>query len=152
MQRRRILMELRGAGKIKGVKPCIVFLKRNMGKMYNQGTADFVMSVNKYSLHFQKLSLFLRRLQPKDDFSIDLRIIKCYSFMVHSYNNTLTLYDANNRFLEINYHKGIADTFTTEDNINRIIKSLEEMGVKEINLAKDVIGNEEPDTEGEGTN
>jgi len=152
MQRRRIIMELRNTGKLKGVKPCIVYLKRNMGKIYNEGQADFVMSMNKTMLHFQKLSLFLRRLQPKEDFSIDLRIMEAYAFTVRSFNNTLTLFDRNKRFIEIHYHKGIADTFTTEDNIDRIIKVLEEMGIKQINFEKDVMGNEEPDTEGKGSN
>lgn len=152
MQRRRIIMELRNTGKLKGVKPCVIYLKRNMGNIYREGQADFVMTKNKNVLHFQKLSLFLRKLRPKEDFTIDLRIIKEYAFITKPFNNTLCLYDRNNRYIEIHYNKGISDTFTTEDNISRIIKELEEMGIKEINIEKDVMGDEEPDTEGKGSN
>ena len=152
MQHRAIIMELRNTGKLKGVKPCVVYLKRNMGNIYREGQADFVMTINKNMLNFQKLSFFLKKLKPNDDFSIDLRIIKEYTFVSRTFNNTLCLYDSNKRFIEIHYNKGIADTYITEDNVSRIIKVLEEMGIKEINIEKDVMGYEKPDTEGKGSN
>ncbi len=152
MQRRRIIMELRNSGKLKGVKPCMIYLKNNMGKIYNEGHADFVMSIKDNTLYFQKLSSFLRQLKPKEDFSLDLRRFKEYAFFQHSFYNVLCLYDKDKRYIEINYNKGIADTFPTEDNVNRIIKVLEEKGIREIDLEKDVISDEESNAKGKEIN
>ena len=43
-------------------------------------------------------------------------------------------------------------TFPTEDNMSRIIKILEEKGIKEINLDKGFDADEESNTEGKGSN
>ncbi len=152
MQRREIIMNLRANGKLKGVKPCMIFLKNNLGKIYNEGQADFVMSIKGDILYFQKITFFLKRLKPADDFTLNLNIIKEYAFFKKSFSNTLCLYDKDKRFIEINYNKGIPDTFPTEDNINRIIKILEQKGIKEIYKEEDENLNEESDTAGEKSN
>ncbi len=153
MQRKAIVMNVRTSGLLKGVKPCVIFLKNNIGKIYNEGQSDFILTIknNRY-LNFQKLSFFLHRLKPKEDFTLDLNNFKEYSFVKHMYHNTLCIYDYKKRFIEIHYHKGIEDTFPTEDNMSRIIKILEEKGIKEINLDKGFDEDEESNTEGKGSN
>lgn len=150
MQRRRIVMELRNSGKLKGVKPCMIYLKNNLGKIYNEGQADFVMSLKNDRLYFQKITLILKRLKPKDDFSVDLKTINEYAVFEKMYYNTLCLYDINKRFIEIHYNKGIADTYPTEDNISRIIKVLQERGIKERKFDEED-SDEGIDSETEGT-
>lgn len=153
MQRRRIVMDLRTSGLLKGVKPCVIYLKNNLGKIYNEGQADFVLTIkNNRFLNFQKLSFFLHRLKPKDDFTLDLNNFKEYSFFQHMYYNTLCIYDNHKRFIEIHYNKGVSDTYPTEDNMSRIIKILEEKGIKEIKLDEGTDDDEEFDTEGKGSN
>lgn len=151
MNRKQIIMDLRANGKLKGVKPCMVFLKNNLGQIYTEGQADFVMSIKGDTLYFQKITLFLKRLKPKDDFSVNLNNFKEYAFFQKALSNTLCLYDDKKRFLEINYNKGIPDTYMTEDNISRIIKIIEEKGIKEIYNEEENI-DEKLDTKGEGTN
>ena len=75
-----------------------------------------------------------------------------YTLIERSLYNVLCLYDNKKRYIEINYHKGIADTFPTEDNICRIIKSLEGRGIKKINLEKDVLNNEQSNSATEKSN
>lgn len=152
MQRRQIIMNLRTSGHLKGVKPCMVFLKNNLGKIYNEGQADFVMSIKDDKLFFQKITFLFKKLKPKDDFELNLNNIVEYTLIERSLYNVLCLYDNKKRYIEINYHKGIADTFPTEDNICRIIKSLEGRGIKKINLEKDVLNNEQSDSATEKSN
>lgn len=152
MQRRQIVMNLRTSGKLKGGKPCMVYFKSNLGKIYTEGRSDFVMSLSKDVLHFQKITTFLRRLKPSEDLSFPISRFKEYTFFRSTFYNTLCLYDAEKKYLEIHYNVGIADTFPTEDNISRIIKVLEEKGIKEIDLEKDVMKDEKPNSQGEGTN
>lgn len=151
MQRRRIVMELRNSGKLKGVKPCMIYLKNNLGKIYNEGHADFVMSMKDNTLYFQRISSVLKQLKPKDDFSLDLRRFREYAFFQHSFYNVLCLYDKDKRYIEIHYNKGVPDTYPTEDNINRIIKTLEERGIREIHMEGEEVLDEESDAEGKGT-
>lgn len=151
MQRRRIVMELRTSGKLKGGKPCMVYLKNNLGKIYNEGQADFVMTLKNDTLNFQRITFILKRLKPADDFSVNLKTIKEYALFNKTFYNILCLYDINNRFIEIHYNKGIPDTYPTEDNISRIIKVLEEKGIKEIYREGDESLNEEVNAEGKGT-
>lgn len=151
MQRRRIVMELRTGGKLKGGKPCMVYLKNNLGKIYNGGQADFVMTLKNDTLNFQRITFILKRLKPADDFSVNLKTIKEYALFNRTLYNVLCLYDINNRFIEINYNKGIPDTYPTEDNISRIIKVLEEKGIREIYKEGEDSSDEGADAEGEGT-
>ena len=149
MQRRTIIMNLRNYGKLKGVKPCFISMKNNLGKIYTEGQADFVMSIKNDKLYFQKLTFFLRRLKPADDFSLDIRTLRSYALFEKPYHNILYLYDVNKRFLEIHYFKGTPDMYPTEDNILRIIKVLEERGIKKWNPEEEI--DEEDDTKRSGT-
>ena len=130
-------MQLRNDGKLKGLKPCYVFLKQNMGKIYNEGHSDFVMSLKGNTLFFQKLSFFFHNLKPKYDFELDIRRFVSYSIIENMLTNNLYLYDKHGNYMEICYNKGVSDTAPTEININRIIAVLEEKGIKRFNLVED---------------
>ena len=43
MEKRELLLALRREGKLKGHKPCFVYLKHNLGKIYNEGSAKFII-------------------------------------------------------------------------------------------------------------
>ena len=150
MDRKAILLDLRNEGKLKGIKPCFVNLRPNIGKIYNGGSGTFIMSLRDDTLHFQKLSFFLHRLQPNDDFSINVKRFTEYRIDRRTSLAVLYLYDSEGRFLQIIYQIGTRETFATEDNISRITKELEEkFGLK---LAGDNYGKEESDSEGEEPN
>ena len=117
MDRRYIVQSLRVNGQLKGVKPCVIFLKKNNGDIYLNGMATFVMSIKNDKLYFQRISTFFHELKPKDDLELDLNRFESYVHVSRSYYNILCLYCKNRNFIEINYDKGTADTYPTEDNI-----------------------------------
>ncbi len=134
MDRRNIVQTLRINGQLKGVKPCVIFLKKNFGNIYLNGMATFVMTMKNNKIFFQRLSTFFHELKPKDDFEIDLSRFESYIHVERSYYNILCLYAKSRDFIEINYDKGTADTYPTEDNISRIIEELQKLGLKEKKL------------------
>lgn len=130
--RKEVIMELRVTRKLKGKKPCFIYMKKNKGEIYNEGQSDFVMTITDKYIHFQKLSFFLRKLQPEKDFKIERSIIKTYSvYQINIATNMLNLYTVDRKYLQIYFNVGIADTIETENNINEIIGLLEAQGVKE---------------------
>ena len=150
MDRKGILLDLRNEGKLKGLKPCFINLRPNIGKIYNGGSGTFIMTIRDNTLYFQKLSFFLHRLQPKDDFSVNAKRFTEYKIDRRTALAVLYLYDSEGRFLQIIYQIGTRESFATEDNISRIIKELETtIGLKE---AGDNNGEEKPHNEGEGSN
>lgn len=135
MDRRALLLELRTSGKLKGMKPCFVTLGQNIGKVYTGGTSDFIMSYKNKLLHFQKLSFFFHVLKPKDDFSVDMTKFTEYHFEDKGrFMKSLFLYTKDGRFLQINYQANMPHTFSTEENIARIIEDLKGLGMKETNF------------------
>ena len=81
MNRTQIVQNLRVSGRLKGKKPAVVFLKKNVGEIYNEGVAYFVMTEKNGFLNFQRLTTFTKSLKPEKDFSIELKdVIKasCY--------------------------------------------------------------------------
>ena len=131
MDRRNLVQTLRVNGELKGVKPCVIFLKRNNGNIYLNGMATFVMTMKNNKLNFQRISTFFHDLKPKEDFEIDLTRFESYIHVERSYYNILCLFAKNRNFIEINYDKGTPDTYPTEDNIHRIIDELQKLGIKE---------------------
>lgn len=129
MDRKTMLLEMRQEGTLKGKKPAFVFLKLNCGKIYNEGTADFIMSIKDNILYFQRLSTFFKVLQPKKDFQVNVRRFCEYDFRRSKYYATLTLFDKQGFYLEIHYQTGTKDSYKTEDSIARMIKEFEEMGI-----------------------
>ena len=130
--RKEVVIELRVTRKLKGKKPCFIYMKKNKGEIYTEGQSDFIMTITDKYLHFQKLSLFLRKLQPEKDFKIDRSIIKSYSiYSINIATSMLNLYTVDRKYIQIYYNIGIADTLETETNINEIIELLKIQGVKE---------------------
>ncbi len=129
MDRKTMLLEMRQTGTLKGKKPAFIFLKLNCGKIYNEGTADFIMSFKDNILYFQRLSTFFKVLKPKKDFELNVKRFCEYDFKRDRYVATLTLFDKAGFFIEIHYQTGTPDTYKTEDSIARLIKEFESMGI-----------------------
>lgn len=133
MNRRQIILYYRTNRMLKGHKPAIVSLKKNIGKIYKGTQADFIMTLGKEYLQFQRISFFTKKLLPEQDFKIALKRIKSYRFeKINVAIRKITFYTFENFFLEIEYASGTSDTYEGETNISDTLKALESMGVKEI--------------------
>lgn len=131
MKRREIILFYRTSRQIKGHKAGIIYLKANSGKIYNGGQSDFILSIGKENLFFQKISFFMKKLVPQKDFNLALSRIKSYNLREQNLvTNCLTLYTFEKYYIEIFYNTKTADTYETEMNIAEIIKILESRGVK----------------------
>lgn len=131
LNRKQIILYYRTNRLLKGHKPVIVSLKRNIGKIYQDGQADFIMSMGKENMFFQRLSFFSKKLLPEKDFELSLNRIKSYDLRKENIAvSCLTFYTFEKYFLEIRYFCGTSDTYEGESNIRSIIKALEERGVK----------------------
>ncbi len=132
MGRKETIMEMRVNRLLKGKKPCYVYLRQNIGQIYEGGQSDFIMSITNNFIHFQKLSFFLRRYKPEKDLKVDRKSIKSYThYNMNIATMTLILYTYDKKYIQIFYNTGIADTAETENNILGIINMLKEQGVKE---------------------
>lgn len=119
--------------KIKGLRPSIISLKKNIGKIYLEGQADFIMSLGKEEIFFQRLSLFTKKLIPQKDFSLSLARIKSFNLREETIvSNCLTLYTFEKQFIEIRYNKGTPSTYESETNVKELIKYLTSAGKKEL--------------------
>ena len=148
MDRKAILLNLRQNGKLKGLKPCFVNLRNNIGKIYNGGSGTYIMTLRDNTLYFQKLTFLFHRLAPKEDFSVNAKRFIEYRIDRKTGYALLNFYDKDGRFLPIFFQTGTKATFSTEENISRIIKELKSFGLKE-----EVMNNEEgTESEGEGAN
>ncbi len=134
MNRTQIVQNLRVSGRLKGKKPAVVFLKKNLGQIYTKGMAYFVMTEKNGMLNFQRLTAFTKSLKPEEDFSINLKDYKNYLFAKRNFYNILCLYNSKRQFIEINFDKGIPDTYQSEDNIAALIEMMEKMGIKELKI------------------
>ena len=133
MNQKDLLISLRSSGVLKGIKPVAVKLNKNKGGIYLDGKADYVMTIKDNILYFQRLSVFLKKPLPNLDFSVNLNNFKEYSVLtINSYVNCLYLYNKKNQYLEMYYLKGTRDTYFSEDNLFRMIKDFESLGIKEI--------------------
>ena len=121
MKRKEVLLYVRSSGYLKGLKPAIIYLKTNQGKIYNGGFKYFVMSLKN------------DKLDKKFDFEIKVdEIIRYQHITSNRMFNVLVIYLKDRKFLDIYYDKGIKDTFVIEDNIQRTIKCFEEKDIKEL--------------------
>lgn len=149
MDRKRILLDLRNEGKLKGLKPCFVSIKINNGKIYNGGGGTFIMTLKDGTFYFQKLSFFIHRLIPNEDFSVNAKRFYEYKLEKRTGFSIWYLYDKDGRYLPVIYQTGTPETFSTEDNVSRMIKELgEKYGLK---LEDGSYGKEDSLTEGEGS-
>ena len=133
MDKKQRLFEMRKSNKLKGLKPCFIFLKNNVGKMYNGGRANFIMSYNKETLYFQKLTFF-NNLSEKEDFEINAKRFINYQMFDFGITKMLTLVDKNGMFIQVFYKVRRKSSITTEDNIERILAELKKLGIKEVDL------------------
>lgn len=117
---------------LKGLKPAFVTLKFNTGKIYGGATSDFIMSLRDTTLYFQKITTFLKRLKPKEDFEINAKRFIEYSIITNPFSRILYLYDSKGYFLEIRYQYGTRESASSDENIDRIIAELKNTtGLKE---------------------
>lgn len=135
LNRKLIILENRTKGLLKGHRPAIVFLKKNQGKIYEGGAGDFIMSIGKDALHFQRLSMFTKKLVPEKDFMLPLHRIKSYHLRtVNIITNCLTLYTTEKFYIEISYNTKTPDSYESEMNIQSILKILKERNIMEMKL------------------
>ena len=105
MNRKELVMQYRVTRQLKGHRPTVIYLKKNIGKIYEEGTADFIMSLGKEELFFQRLSTFKKRLLPQKDFELSLARIKSYHLRdINPFTKCLTFYTAESFFIEIYYY------------------------------------------------
>lgn len=134
MNRKNIILELRTTRKLKGHRPCVVSMKQNGGKIYTGGQSDFVVSITDNYLHFQKLSFFLRKLQPEKDFKVPRNLLKSYNInILNRFLSVITFYTNERKYVQIFLNTGLADTYESEQNLSKIIEMLKTQGVKETN-------------------
>ena len=132
MDKKEFIQYLRINRIIKGNRPAFIYLKKNFGNIYNGKKSNFILSIRKNELIFQKVTFF-KGLKPQDDFILDLN-----NFLYHKvikYNilfNSLCLYDNDKNFIEIFFDINRKDSHETEINISDIIKKIIEFGIKEL--------------------
>lgn len=132
VSRKDTIMEMRVNRLLKGKKPCFIYMRQNKGEIYMGGQSDFIMTITDNFIHFQKLSFFLRKYQPKGDLKLDRKSIKYFThYNMNIATNTLILYTVDKKFIQVFYNCGVVDTIETENNISDIINLLKEQGVKE---------------------
>ena len=153
MDRQQFLLEMRTNHLLKGRKPCFISLRFNAGKIYNEGYSEFILSFKDGILYFQKLSKFLKRLQPKFDFTLNADRFLEYKIDAKSFMKILYLYDDTNRYIDICYRCGTKDSASTETNIERIIDEMSKnYRLKPFKEEVYDESEEEPNSEGEGSN
>ncbi len=150
MDRKGILLNLRNEGKLKGLKPSFVTLRTNAGKLYSGGSGTFIMTIRDNMLHFQKLSFLFHRLVPADDYSVNAKRFTEYKVIKKTGITLLYLYDVEGRYLPIFYQTGTSQTFSTEENIDKIIKELENNYGLRMEVEEN--GEEDSDSKGKGSN
>lgn len=153
MDRQQFLLEMRQNHTLKGRKPCFISLRFNSGKIYNEGYGEFIMSFKDGVLYFQKLSRFLKKLKPSDDFELNSKRFIKYDLIKKSFINTLYLYENNDRYIDICYQVGRKEAASTINNIQRIIDEMvENYGLKACAEVEKYDGEENIDSEGKGSN
>ena len=133
MNQKELLISLRSKGILKGVKPVMIQLVKNDGGIYKDGNADFVMTIKDDLLHFQRLSVFFKKPMPNLDFSVNLKNFKEYSIIsLNRFVNCIYLYNKKGQYLQMYYSKGTKETYFSEDNLFRMLKEIEKLGIKEM--------------------
>ena len=132
MTKKEFIQYLRVNRIIKGNRPAYITLKKNFGNIYKGKKSDFIMSITKKQLIFQKVTIF-KGLKPELDFALNISDLK--HFNITSYQgvfNTLCLYDSERNFLEIHFDGISQESRENTINIDDIIKRLAEAGVTEL--------------------
>ncbi|MCR5231839.1 MAG: hypothetical protein K6B64_04255 [Acholeplasmatales bacterium] len=129
MNRRSFLLEMRREGQLKGDKPCFVMVKYNDGNRSYRG--EYIMSLRNDKFYFQKVNRLFEMLRPKDDFELKVKDFIGFKVKALNHRNAFMLY-SNDDILSFEYMVGLRETFSTEENIERIGKVLVEKGLKRI--------------------
>ena len=132
MDKKEFIQRLRANRIIKGNRPTYIYLRKNVGNIYRGKRSDFILSINKNELYFQKITFF-KGLKPKDDFILNIKDF--IHFKIITYNilfSSLCLYDKDRNFIEINYDTRRKDSYETEVNMNDIVKRLVDAGITEL--------------------
>lgn len=130
MNRRSFLLEMRKSGQLKGDKPCFVVLKyKDENRSYR---GEYILSQRYDNLYLQKINRLFEMLRPKDDFSVSIHSFIGFKIESNNSRNSFILYKENGELLKMDYMVGLKETFSTEENIERIAKVLTEKGLKRI--------------------
>jgi len=130
MNRRSFLLEMRKSGQLKGDKPCFVVLKYKDENRNYRG--EYILSQRYDNLYLQKINRLFEMLRPKDDFSVSIHSFIGFKIESNNSRNSFILYKENGELLKMDYMVGLKETFSTEENIERIVKVLTEKGLKRI--------------------
>ena len=153
MDRQSYLLEMRKSHTLKGRKPAFVVLRFNSGKIYNNGYGKFILSFKDGILYFQKLSRFLNKLKPADDFELSANRFIEYKVDDKGFMKILYLYDNTNRYIDICFQTGTKETSSTENNIQRIIDEMcADYKLAPFKEEEFIDGEETTDSEGKGSN
>ena len=137
MDKKEFIQTLRSNRIIKGNRPAYVYLRKNFGNIYKGRKSDFILSIRKNELHFQKVTLF-KGLRPKDDFTLNINDFVHFKFIAYNILfNSLCLYDKDRNFIEIHYDTKRKDSYETEVNMDDIVKRLAEAGLTPLKDSED---------------
>ena len=131
MDRKSFLLEMRKAHQLKGQKPCFVMVKYKSDKFYH---GEHIMSIKEDILHFQKINRLFQMLRPDSDFSIKITDYDYYKFETKRAMASLVLYKSNSDTFTIDYMIGTKETFATEDNMERIAKCFDALGLHKMEV------------------
>ena len=134
MDRKSFLLEMRKAGQLKGQKPCFVMVKYRLDKFYH---GEYIMSIKEDVLHFQKINRLFQMLRPQDDFILKINEYDFYKFETKRARASLILYKSNSDIFTLDYMIGTKETFATEDNMERIAKCFDALGLHRMEVRKD---------------
>lgn len=147
MDHKEIINKYRSAGQIKGVKPAIVRLRTNKMSLFTDSTGNFIISMKKNVLYFQRLSVVFKKFIPNLDFQLNLLNFKQYQLVaLNKLVYCLYLFDKKDRFIEIFFNYGTPETYISYDAILRMIKEFEKIGITEMKSGE---YNEDEDTDNE---
>ena len=134
MDRKAFLLEMRKAHQLKGLKPCFVMVKYKSDKLYH---GEYIMSIKENTLCFQKINKFFAMLRPEADFELIATEYDFYKFETKRARATLTLYKKDGEYFSLDYMIGTKETFATEDNMERIAKCFDALGLHKMEVRKD---------------
>ena len=133
MDRKSFLLEMRKAGQLKGQKPCFVMVKYRLDRFYH---GEYIMSIKEDTLYFQKINRLFQMLRPQDDFILKINEYDFYKFETKRARASLILYKSNSDIFTLDYMIGTKETFATEDNMERIAKCFDALGLQRVEVRK----------------
>ena len=130
MDRKNFLLGMRKDGKLKGDKPCYVMVKYRIENKRYRG--EYIMSLRNDKFYFQKVNRLFEMLRPNDDFELNVKDFIGFKIEGLNHRNACILYSKEDEVISFEYMVGLRETFSTEENIERISKVLIEKGLKRI--------------------